>query len=90
MATSLIVIWTLYVLVNILWQFGITWSFRAGFIDHLQAEDSLLYKFVVEYASSRSLTLQQAYRKISTMGLNVFALPVASVASIVAVIISHI
>lgn len=90
MTTSLIIIWALYVLVNILWQFGITWSFRAGFMDDLQSEDAFLHQFTVEYATKRSLTLQQAYRKISTIGLNVWALPIAVVASIVAVIISYI
>lgn len=90
MTTALTIIWSVYVLVNIIWQFALTLAFKEGFIDQLKRDDVRLFEMTVEYAVRKSVPLESAYRKFSTVGLNVWALPIACVLSVCVVIYSHI
>jgi len=90
MSLGLVIIWSTYVIVNIIWQFALSLAFKAGFMDHLKHDDVRLFEITVGYATRKSIPVESAYRKFSMVGLNVWALPIACVLSVCVVIYSHI
>lgn len=77
-------IWLTYAVTNIMWQFILNMLIKDGFIHGQMKQNSPdAYKRVVERSTSRSVSMESAFRTLATVGMNVWALPIALIASMI-------
>jgi len=77
-------IWLTYAVTNILWQFVLNMLIKTGFIHgQMKRQNPDAYKRVVERSTARNVSMESAFRTLATVGMNVYALPIALIASII-------
>ena len=83
----MIAIWALYSVINILWQMGLTHLIKKGFIDGgLRKGHPNEHKAMKNYAEYKDISKEAAFRRLATVGMNMWILPVAIVLSILVLI----
>lgn len=81
-------IWLTYAVTNILWQFILNMLIKKGFIHGQMRRNSPdAYKRVVERAKNKGVSMESAFRTLATVGMNMWALPIAVIASMIFLVI---
>jgi len=77
-------IWITYAVTNIMWQFILNMLIKNGFIHgQMKRQNPDAYKRVVERSTARNVSMESAFRTLATVGMNVWSLPIALIASII-------
>jgi hypothetical protein len=89
--TGMTGIWLTYAVTNIMWQFILNMFIKDGFVHgQLRMKHPDAYKRVVERSTSRSVSMESAFRTLATVGMNVYALPIALIASILVLLFQQV
>jgi hypothetical protein len=77
-------IWLTYAVTNIMWQFILNMLIKDGFIHgQMKQNNPDAYTRVVERSTNKSVSMESAFRTLATVGMNVWALPIALIASMI-------
>jgi len=84
-------IWVTYAVTNIVWQFILNMLIKNGFIHgQMKQNNPDAYKRVVERSTNNSVSMESAFRTLATVGMNVWALPIALIASILVLLFQQV
>lgn len=84
-------IWVTYAVTNIMWQFILNMLIKNGFIHgQMKQNNPDAYKRVVERSTNNSVSMESAFRTLATVGMNVWALPIALIASILVLLFQQV
>ena len=83
----MLAIWALYSVINILWQMGLTHLIKGGFIDgDLKQKHPDAHETLINYSEYKDISEETAFRRLATVGMNMWVLPIAIVLSILVLI----
>lgn len=84
-------IWITYAALNVLWQFILNMLIKQGFIHgQMKQNNPDAYKRVVERSTNKSVSMESAFRTLATVGMNVCALPIALIVSILVLLFQQV
>jgi hypothetical protein len=83
-------IWITYAVINILWQFGVSYLIKQGFVQgDLKWKNPDAYEQVVNRSKRKHQPMETAFRNLATIGMNLWLLPIALISSILVLLLQQ-